>query len=220
MEITEKILIKKVNALYNKFGIRSVSMDDVAHELGISKKTVYTLVKDKEDLVEKVMGFEMEMRKNFLLDNPGRNAIEDLFCLNSMIIRAVRDTNPSKLFDLEKYHPAIFKKVSRVKRENTIKSMEDNFRKGKKEGLYRQDLNKEILSKMYVLRMGKMDPEDELSIAEFSSADFINEVFIYHIRGIASRKGIDFLEKNMDKILNADESNAYGCSKFQVNEKH
>ncbi len=194
-------LLKKVNDLYSRYGIRSVTMDDISRELGISKKTLYQHVKDKEDLVDKVMMYEFSSKRNFTEEKSSRNAIEDIFFLNNMINKIIKETNPSKMYDLRKYYPTIFEKIAKLKRKKTMNMMIQNFRKGKSEGLYRKNFDEEILAKMYVLRMDRVSHEDVVSISEFTSAKFIYEVFIYHIRGIASKKGIEFLENNLDKIL-------------------
>lgn len=201
MDVKFENLLKKVNNLYTRYGIRSVTMDDVSRELGISKKTLYQYVKDKEDLVDKVMMYEFSGKKHFAEKNGPRNAIEDLFSLNSMINKIIKETNPSKMYDLRKYHSEVFEKMAKLKRERTMNVMIQNFRKGKSEGLYREDMDDEILAKMYVLRMDRVSHDDVVSISEFTSAKFIYEIFIYHIRGIASKKGIEFLESNLDKIL-------------------
>jgi len=197
-------LLKKVNDLYTRYGIRSVTMDDVSRELGISKKTLYQHVKDKEDLVDKVMMYEFSGKRSFVKEPGSRNAIEDLFSLNSMINKIIKETNPSKMYDLKKYHPAVFEKIAKLKRERTMGMMIQNFRKGKSEGLYRKDMDDEILAKMYVLRMDRVSHDDVVSISEFTSSKFIYEIFIYHIRGIASRAGIEFLENNLDKLVSGE----------------
>ncbi len=194
-------LLKKVNDLYSRYGIRSVTMEDVSRELGISKKTLYQYVKDKEDLVDKVMMYEFSIKRSFVEKGDSRNAIEDLFFLNNKINKIIKETNPSKMYDLRKYHPVVFEKTAKLKREKTMNVMIQNFRKGKSEGLYRKDFDEEILAKMYVLRMDRVSHDDVVSISEFTSAKFIYEIFIYHIRGIASDKGVKFLENNLDKIL-------------------
>ncbi len=201
MEINNNILLNKVKELYNKYGIRSVSMDDVAHELGISKKTLYQYVRDKNELVEKVVLYEIDTKRDFTDEKYSRNAIEDLFHLNVMIIETIKNTNPSKMYDLQKYHPQIYEKVSELRKKRILDSMKQNFRKGMKEGLYRSDLDEDVLSKMYVLRMGHLSHENDIDMYEFTSSAFINEVFKYHIRGIASKKGIEFLENNMDELF-------------------
>ena len=113
-------LLEKVSSLYNRYGIRSITMDDVSRELGISKKTLYKFVSDKSDLVEKVMLFELSYKR----PNPGdlkkRNAIEDLFWVNKMINQTIKDTNPSKEFDLQKYYPAINKNIHETKKQKIM----------------------------------------------------------------------------------------------------
>jgi len=194
-------LLKKANDLYTRYGIRSVTMDDISRELGISKKTLYQHVKDKEDLVDKVMMYEFSIKKSFIETGNSRNAIEDLFYLNNKINKIIKETNPSKMYDLRKYYSTVFEKIAKLKREKTMNVMIQNFRKGKSEGLYRKNFDEEILAKMYVLRMDRVSHDDIVSISEFTSAKFIYEIFIYHIRGIASKKGVEFLENNLDKIL-------------------
>ncbi len=201
MDMKFEHLLKKVNDLYTRYGIRSVTMDDISRELGISKKTLYQHVKDKEDLVDKVMMYEFSSKRNFAEEKGSRNAIEDLFFLNNMINKIIKETNPSKMYDLRKYYPVVFEKIAKLKREKTMNVMIQNFRKGKSENLYRKDFDEEVLAKMYVLRMDRVSHDDVVSISEFTSAKFIYEIFIYHIRGIASKKGIEFLENNLDKIL-------------------
>lgn len=194
-------ILKKVSPLYNRYGIRSITMDDVARELCISKKTLYQFVSDKEDLVEKVLMYELSNRQPLDNGKKSRNAIEDLFEVHSMINRIIRETNPSKEYDLQKYYPEINKKIVDIKRDITMKAMMYNIKKGKKEGLYREELNETIISKMYLLRMNQIMMDDAEAVKEYTSSKFIFEMFIYHIRGMATQKGLDFLESNIDKLM-------------------
>ena len=194
-------ILKKTSGLYNRYGIRSISMDDVAHEMGISKKTLYKFVKDKSDLVEKVMMFEISGKKPKNADLRKQNAIEDLFWVNRKINQIIKDTNPSKEFDLQKYYPEIYRKIHALRTEKTMESMLANLRKGKKEKLYRQDFKEDIIARMYLLRMHRIPHNEIISAKEFTSSSFIYEMFVYHIRGIASAEGIKFLENNIHKLL-------------------
>ena len=200
MNLQIENILAKVSSLYNRYGIRSITMDDVAKELCISKKTLYQHVSDKEDLVEKVMMYEMSARRPINNGISNRNAIEDLFFVHSMINQIIRETNPSKEYDLRKYYPEINKKIHDIKKEHTMKAMLSNIRKGKNEGLYREDLDEEIISKMYLLRMSQIPLDESENVEEYTSSSFIYEMFIYHIRGLATQKGIEFLEKNIDKL--------------------
>jgi len=205
----QQILIK-VAALYSRYGIRSVTMDDVAHELGISKKTLYQYVKDKNDLVEHVMEYIDQSRvKMFILNRPPRmNAIEELFFVNRKVHQIIKESNIVMDHDLQKYHPDIFEKGMKLKRERMYKNILENLIKGKKEGLYRADLNEEIIAKTYLLRMSSVQTEEIISIHEFTSQIFINELYLYHIRGVASKKGLEFLENNKDRLFNPERENS------------
>lgn len=206
MEQKIEHLLKKVAALYNRYGIRSVTMDDVAHELGISKKTLYHFVKDKNKLVERVMDYINKTRAElFMMDRPREmNAIEELFFVNRKVHQIVKDSNIVIEHDLKKYHPAVYEKGMAIKRERMYRSMLENLRKGKKEGLYRKELNEEIIAKTYLLRMDSVTTEEVISVSEFTSTTFINELYLYHIRGVASKKGIEFLEKNLNKLIHPE----------------
>ncbi len=194
-------LLKEVSKLYSRYGIRSITMDDIARELGISKKTLYKFVSDKSDLVERVMLFELANKRPNPGDQKKRNAIEDLFWVNKMINQTIKDTNPSKEFDLQKYYPAIYKKIHDIKTKKIMESMLANLKKGKKEKLYRKDLDEDIIARMYLLRIHRIPHNEIITASEFTSSKFIYEMFVYHIRGIASSKGIEFLNKNIDKLL-------------------
>ena len=143
-------ILDQVSGLYHRYGIKSVTMDDVAKHLCISKKTLYEYFADKEDLVGQVMQREQErwfclMRE---IDRPGLNAIEELFEVYKVLKRMYRDYNPSVEFDLRKYYPSLSKKLQMIRRKMIFESVHRNLIKGKKEGLYRRDLHSEIIAKL------------------------------------------------------------------------
>jgi AcrR family transcriptional regulator len=202
MEKQFKQILNKVHVLYNKYGIKSVTMDDVARELGMSKKTLYHFVKDKNELVEKVIGLEFssraaEMNKIWKLR---LNAIEELFEVNRLINMMLKRVNPAMEYDLMKYYPDLHAEICKERKRRMFESMRKNIIKGKNEGLYRKELNEDIISKLYVSRVERVFHEDVQTINDFTSEDFISEVFIYHIRGIANKKGIAFLEENKNEL--------------------
>ena len=200
-EIQENIFIK-TGELYRKYGVKSVTMDDVARELGLSKKTLYSHVKDKKDLIEKILDFEFKTNtKSFskILEQEV-NAIEELFAVHSFMKTQLKFYSPAFDYDLKKYYPDIFLSLVQRKREAMYSSVLDNINRGKKEGLYRKELKGELISKLYVVRMENTHEDKLLSLDDFISPEVFHEYFIYHIRGIANKKGIEFLEKNMDKM--------------------
>lgn len=198
MENTELQLINTVRCLYQKYGIRSVTMDDVAREMGISKKTLYRLVKDKTELVQKVFRHVMTERAESFLAQTSKagNAIEELFQVNHCVNEIMRDKHLSMEYDLKKYYPEIHTDLMTFKRQRMYESMKRNLERGKAEGVYRENMDPHILARLYVLRMESIDEEQYLSVDDYTAEDFFNEVFEYHIRGIANEKGIAWYESH------------------------
>ncbi len=197
MEKHEEIL-QKVTELYMKFGIKSVTMNDVARELGISKKTLYHCVKDKEDLVKKVMNAKHnklgeQITKVF---ESNLNAIEVTLGVSTFISNHLKSFPPTVEYDLKKYYPKIHKNLNNIRRTNMSNAIVANMKKGIEEGLFRKDLIPEIIAKIQIHRMEA--PEDDFfsELGNFTIEQLFKEVITYHLRGICSQKGIDFLEKN------------------------
>jgi len=177
-------------------------MDDVAREMGISKKTLYQEVKNKTELVEKVIDFEIEKRTGEFkeLDKSKLNAIEELFEVNRQINNVLEKHNPSMHYDLRKYYPDIFKRLHDSKQKRMLESLIKNLEKGKKEGLYRKEIDSEIIARLQVARAENVTESSCVPIKDYISRKFFSEIFIYHIRGIANSKGIKFLEENINQL--------------------
>jgi TetR/AcrR family transcriptional regulator, cholesterol catabolism regulator len=201
MEKRNDILIK-VSELFRKYGVKSVTMDDVAKELGISKKTLYQYVADKTDLINKLMDYEIEgvgiCFKGILATK--QNAIEQLFEVNRFMMSMQKRYSPSFDYDMKKYYPDIFQRVFMIRRNNIFNASVANLQKGKLEGLYREELNEEILAKLNVSRMENMRSSSLFTAEEINSGEIFKEMFIYHIRGIANENGIKFLDQNKHKL--------------------
>jgi len=195
-------IIEKARELYYKYGIKSITMDDVAREMGISKKTLYQEVKNKTELVEKVIDFEIEKRTGEFkeLDKSKLNAIEELFEVNRQINNVLEKHNPSMHYDLRKYYPDIFKRLHDSKQKRMLESLIKNLEKGKKEGLYRKEIDSEIIARLQVARAENVTESSCVPIKDYISRKFFSEIFIYHIRGIANSKGIKFLEENINQL--------------------
>lgn len=196
-----KHILEKVKVLYLKYGIKSVTMDDVSRELGISKKTLYQYVKDKSDLVEKVVALEMECREDQMncIVADDVNAIEELLEVNRQVVHMLQDFNPATEYDLKKYYPDLHHRVLESRRAHMLKSILENIRKGRKEGIYRLDFDEDIIAKLNVLRFEHLFTSEIFSSDELSSEKFFNELFMYHIHGIANQQGLKVLEEKLSK---------------------
>jgi AcrR family transcriptional regulator len=195
-------ILHKVSELYQKYGIKSVTMDDVARELGISKKTLYIHVENKNDLVSKVLEFTL-LERNCTIEkiiNKKLNAIEELLEVGIQIVKTIKEYNPSTEYDLKKYYPELFKNLHNFRKEKMYKSILNNIQNGKDEGLFREDLDNEIIAKVQVSRFISMNTNDFFNADEVLQPKNILELFIYHIRGIANKKGLEVLEQTLNKI--------------------
>ena len=196
-------ILERVNCLYQKYGVKSVTMDDVARELGISKKTLYKYVNDKTDLVSKVIDLEISRKESCFRDifGKGLNAIEELLEVNRYANTMLKEYNPSTEYDLKKYYPDLYKKLRDIKLQGMYDAVKNNILKGKEEGLYREDLDAEVIAKLHVTRIMGMSENPLITIEEYTSGKTFTEIISYHIRGIANKEGIKFFE---EKIKNQE----------------
>jgi DNA-binding XRE family transcriptional regulator len=197
-----KSILLKVRELYTMYGIKSITMDDVARELGVSKKTLYQFVTDKQDLVGKFIDNEIAIRQEEICKcfRTGLNAIEELFEISLFMNKIMRNQNPATEYDLKKYYPLQHQKIQKTRREGIYSYILLNLKKGKEEGLYRADLNNEIIAKLYLSRSESIHTNDLFTIEEYTSHELFIELIKYHVRGIATLKGIGVLEQKINEL--------------------
>lgn len=209
-------ILKKVSTLYRKFGIRSVTMDDVAHELGISKKTLYQYVRDKDELVHKIIEMEIaeHEEKMTVSCTDERNAVEQLLEIARCISYMLREYSPASEYDLKKYYPDLYLKVRELRRNHALGFLRENLEKGIREGLYREGMDTDIISRLGVSLIDNMVDGEVITISEFLDPRFFSEFFEYHIRGISNAKGLAILERQLSshafsKIQDSRKETAY-----------
>jgi AcrR family transcriptional regulator len=195
-------IISSCLKLFIKYGIKSVTMDDIARELGMSKKTLYVFFKDKNELIMQVMqsvlSFHKIQTKNILKSQ--HNAIDESFEIFSLNTRELSEVKPALLFELKKYYPDAWKLHDDFKNNFMFSSLMTNLEKGKKEGLYRKQINTKIISIAYSNMINSILESESYSDKEFNFGALYNELFYYHIRGIASEKGMEYIDQKMKKI--------------------
>ena len=161
------------------------------------KKLFTSIVTDKDDLVGKFIDNEIEIRQEEICKcfRIGFNAIEELFEISIFMNKIMRDQNPATEYDLKKYYPHHHQKTVKARREGIYNYILLNLKKGKKEGLYREEMNKEIIAKLYLSRSENIHFNELFTVEEFTSIKLFLELLTYHVRGIATEKGIIVLEK-------------------------
>ncbi|MBL7953225.1 MAG: TetR/AcrR family transcriptional regulator [Flavobacteriales bacterium] len=195
-------IVEGASKVFWKLGIKSVTMDDVATRLGISKKTLYQYVTDKNDLVDKILKHVSTCYKcdiDAVRAREKQNAIDELYAVTTTVAGHIQDIHPSIHFDLEKYHPEAFSNMVANKRKEILECMTENMTRGIAEGLYREDLNIPMIATIYIARFDMVFDGHLFPPERFSFSDLHWEIFRYHVRGIASKKGLEYLEKKMIK---------------------
>lgn len=202
MEDKRQEIVDKVRDLYHEFGIRSVTMDDVVRELGISKKTLYQYFVDKSDLVSAVLDCERSTRMeeyNKTLQGVS-NAIEEMLRYYDLQKNMIKDHNPSMMYDLKKYYPKIHNDFLETKRKVIFESVKGNLIRGKSENIYRADLNEEIVARLNLMRIEALINIGIFSNEEMMMPSFFTELFKYHMYGVVNENGRKILEQNIDKL--------------------
>jgi AcrR family transcriptional regulator len=201
MDIKKKEILEQALRLFMRLGVKSMTMDDVATHLRISKKTLYEHFSDKNDLVEQVVAAVCKHHRNNIdaICARGLNAIDENQEITKFIVAQIGGVHPSVQFDLQKYHPKAWAILDDTERTDIHRCVSSNLKKGVKEGLYREELDVEVITRLYIARMDATWDGHVFPPEQFNISDVLWKHFEYHIRGIASRKGIDYLEKKMRK---------------------
>lgn len=175
-------------------------MDEMARQLGMSKKTIYTYVKDKNTLVEECLnlGHLNEMKEILGVCQANDNAIDEFIKVSTVISARLKTVHPSIFFDLQKYHTKIYHQFNKRTTDFIKKTMIENLEKGKQQGLYRENLDKEIIARMYLAFTNTLFAGEIFPPTEFAYNIIHSEFFRYHIRGIASQKGLTYLKELMN----------------------
>ena len=184
-------LIHSARELYMKYGVKSISMDDIAKKIGISKKTIYNLIPNKNGLVNAVVKAviaeeEREIKK---ILKASTNALEEMVSIAKHVQKMLKSIKPTLMYDLRKYYPSAWLKIEEGHFPFIEKTISENILRGIQEGLYRKEINQNIAAKLYIalsntLSDGSIFTQDEVQIT-----DIYKEVILYHLHGITNNQG-------------------------------
>lgn len=201
--MTEKIL-NKASELFLNLGFKSVTMDDIATNLGISKKTLYKHFNNKTCLVDKVT--------EYLFGNISTgidsvcamdlNPIAEIFEIKNLMMQHLKDEKSSPQHQLQKYYPGIFNTLKKKQFKKIQECTYQNIKKGKEQGLYRADLDIDFVTRIYFIGVTGIKDKEFFPLENYSMQSLTAYFLEYHLRGICSEKGIVELEKQLEKNLN------------------
>lgn len=196
-------IIETAAELFLTLGFKSVTMDDIAQRMGISKKTIYAHFPTKTKLVEATTFYILEFIENGIeqIQKRGLNAIEELFEIKKFVMNHLKDEKSSPQFQLNKFYPKVYKSVQKHHLSVMCCSISDNLKKGIEGGLYRSSIPIDFISKIYFSGMTAIKSNEIFTSSETSMSKLTENYLEYHLRAIVTPKGL----KLMTDFINIDE---------------
>ena len=199
----KETILSSVADLYLRYGVRSVSMDDLAHHQGISKKTLYQYFDDKNDLVNQVTTLLLNERMGQYAAaiKDSSNAMDELFSISKLMRKHFSELNPALMYDLQKYHPEAWGLFLKHENEVVYHLVVKNLERGVAESFFRADLNVNILAKMRVEQIHLSFDERLFPKNEFDFTEVQMQLFDHFVHGVLTETGLE-LYKNYQKQYN------------------
>jgi AcrR family transcriptional regulator len=199
--LTEERILKETGKMFFKHGIRTITMDDIAASLGISKKTIYLHYQDKSELVKSFTEAELSMQEKSMneIKRQSIDSVDEILKLMNYLGNFFSRVSPAVFYDLQKYHPQAWSLFKDFKEKHIIGFVEENLKKGIHQELYRKDLKIKILAKLRIeqVEMGMnpaIFPPDKFRISDVQLT--LLDHFLY---GIVTLKGFKLIEKYRKK---------------------
>ena len=192
-------IIESALNLFMREGVKTVNMDDISSFMGISKKTLYQYVNNKADLVEKAFRLYQSRILGMIsnIQEKNENAIDELFKIDEKLCLMLKNRPPRLINNLKKYYPNVWEILDEIKKKHLFTCITENMDRGKEQGLYRNDVNSNIIAKLMMNTVDALVNDATFPLTQYDFKSLLKENRIYHIRGIATDKGIKYLEQKL-----------------------
>ena len=192
-------IIESALNLFMREGVKTVNMDDISSFMGISKKTLYQYVNNKADLVEKAFRLYQSRILGMIsnIQEKNENAIDELFEIDEKLCLMLKNRPPRLINNLKKYYPNVWEILDEIKKKHLFTCITENMDRGKEQGLYRNEVNSNIIAKLMMNTVDALVNDATFPLTQYDFKSLLKENRIYHIRGIATDKGIKYLEQKL-----------------------
>jgi AcrR family transcriptional regulator len=196
--IDKSKILENSAKLFLRLGIRHVTMDDIANDLGISKRTLYENFESKESIISKIVDFHIDNERTQFekIRSESENAIEMMIRLSTLIFHMYNKLHPSVMSDLKKFYSSSWTCIEGFHNEAIRDIIEQNIRLGINEGLYRSDIDPVVLSLLFIKQLQLFSDEMILNLEMKSKQEIIQQFFDYNMYGLMSEKGIEYYRDN------------------------
>jgi AcrR family transcriptional regulator len=190
-------IIQEAKAMFMRYGIKSVSMDDIARKMGVSKKTLYLHLENKAELISLILEEKLQEEKRVMatLRDNASNAIQEILNISDFIVATLREMPPMIIYDLQKYYQSTWRVFDEKYKAHIHKTILENVKWGVKDGYYRREIDPDIITKFYVGK-AMVVVDDEMFPAQNYDCDVLFQEHIeYHVHGIATPKGLEIFNQ-------------------------
>ncbi|WP_340076043.1 TetR/AcrR family transcriptional regulator [Leptobacterium sp. I13] len=202
----KETILHKATDMFLTLGFKSVTMDDIANEMGISKKTIYAHYENKTQLVEACTFYLFENICSGIdaICDTAPNPIEELYHIKRYVMESLKNEKSSPQYQLKKYYPETYEALKKKQFEVMHESVSDNLKEGIDKGLFRKSLNVDFVTRMYFNGMTGIKDGDLFPNKQYSMEQLMENYLEYHLRAIVTKKGMKILAQ-LNKIQSKDE---------------
>jgi AcrR family transcriptional regulator len=192
-------ILEASNELFLNLGFKSVTMDEIASKMGVSKKTIYKYFENKTDLVAAVTDYMFDTVSCGIdgICALQMNPIEEIFSIKRLVMKHLKDEKSSPQYQLQKYYPKIYASLTQKQFHVMQVCVLNNLKQGIEKGLYRAHIDLEFISRIYFNGMVGIKNKDLFPLTDYSMNTLMNHYLEYHLRGIATAKGLQELNKQL-----------------------
>lgn len=191
----QKRINKESLSLFKKYGINYVTMDMIANNLGISKKTIYVYYSSKKDLIIQVLTAFMDSKRAHFEQIAGSsNVIEGIVKMVKELSKELNEFNPNLFEELKRHYPDVAKIVDESRWVNDYNNMNNLIESGKSQKLIRKEVNTDIAAKLLLAQLQYININEIFPISEYPRSELFEHIFVNFIRGIATNKGMEIMD--------------------------
>lgn len=202
--IQKQNILDQSAELFKNYGIRSISMDDISQKMGISKKTLYQIVPEKERLIEELLIQEYNALKARFqqITKQSSDIIDELMQLNFEILRFLREIKPVAIFDMKKYYPELYRNWSQKFSSLIGAIIIENVKKGKEAGLYRKSIDVKLIAHLHTERIDQLQESNKLWEELSETPTALKEMITFYLRGLITAEGEKYFNQHIEKFEN------------------
>ena len=193
----KKNIILKATELFMKLGFKSVTMDDIAKEMGISKKTIYTHFNNKETIIGVVTDhvFETVCHDIDAICDLNQNPIQELYAIKKRVMQYMQKEKASPTYQLQKYYPTIYNNIKQRQFSYMQQCVVKNLHRGLEQDLYRKNIEVQFVARIYFNGITGIKEESLFPHTMYEGETLYEMYLEYHLRGIVTPKGRNILNQ-------------------------